>query len=266
MLEEQRPLVGDDACRRPLLVHVIDERYDRRLVAVIARHQRVESGAVARRIERAAKVAHAFGEVRRARAVFAVPERHPRRRSGRRRHDHPIVLDRPDAPRARTELEDVADPRLVHELLVELTEPRPVGERHRVQAAIGNRAAGDHRRHSACSGCGYSSRQAVPRDLRFQRGRDVRRILAGQHRQRLVERGARQAMVRIRAPHEHEQLVGVPIVDARRGDKHLTQDVERVLHHMGRLDVAIPHRVLDGEDLQAVVAERRHEQSVARLA
>ena len=52
--------------------------------------------------------------------VFAVPERHPRWHSGRVRDDDAIVLDRRDSPRRRAELKDIAHPRLVHELFVEL--------------------------------------------------------------------------------------------------------------------------------------------------
>src|SRR5688572_4713480 len=100
----------------------------------------------------------------RARHVFAVPEWHPRGRARRRRHDDAIVLDGPYAPGARAELKHVADTRLVHELLVQLAESRAVGEVDGVEAAVGNRAAGDHGDHATPARAGERIRHAIPRD------------------------------------------------------------------------------------------------------
>ena len=53
----------------------------------------------------------------------ALPERHLAGLAGRRRHEHPVVLDRLDAPGAGAEEDDLAFARLVDHLLVELADP-----------------------------------------------------------------------------------------------------------------------------------------------
>ena len=135
-----------------LLMNVLDERLCRGVIALVLGGDRVRSRLpFARRSSSPPQRADARREVRRARRVLAVPEGHSRRRARRRSHDHAIVLDRIDAPRRRAELKDVADARLVHELLVELTEARAVGQVDGVEAAIGNRSTINHRDESCAA-------------------------------------------------------------------------------------------------------------------
>ena len=129
------------------------------------------------------------------------------RRAGRRDDDHPVVLDRGDPPRRGAELKDIADPRLVHELFVELPEPSAVGKVHRIEAAIGNRPAGDDRHHPAAPRPGDAPAHTVPGEPWLQLAREIGRILPGQHRQRLVEHRSREPVIRIRPPHEREERV-----------------------------------------------------------
>ena len=154
--------------------------------------------------------------MRRARRVLAVPEGHSCRRARRRRDDHAIVLDRVDAPRRRAELKHVADARLVHELLVQFAESRAIGEIDGVEAAVGNRAAGNDRDHARAARRGERVADAIPAETSVELRRDVGRILPRQHRQHFVERRARECVVRIRAADEIEERRARPIVVDRR--------------------------------------------------
>src|SRR5919109_1221736 len=70
--------------------------------------------------------------------VLSLPEGHPRRSARCRVNDHAVVLNGRDAPRGGAQLEHVAYPRLVHELLIQLAKSRAVGKRDSVEAPIGN--------------------------------------------------------------------------------------------------------------------------------
>src|SRR5690606_2804116 len=59
----------------------------------------------------------------RATQAVALPAGEPAGHPGRRGHEHPVVGDLLDAPAAGPQGEDVADPRLVDHLLVELADP-----------------------------------------------------------------------------------------------------------------------------------------------
>ena len=139
-----------------------------------------------------------------------------------------VVLDALDAPGGGAELEGVADARLVHELLVQLAEARAVRQVHRVEPAVGDRAAGD-RRHQARAARGREVvGDAVPDHARVELRRDVRRVLAGEHGERLVEGGARQRVVRVGAAHEGVQVGRRPLRLVRRDhrDDELREHVE----------------------------------------
>src|SRR6185437_9573767 len=99
----------------------------------------------ARGIELAPQLADARRQMRRARGVLAVPEGHSCGRARRRCDDDAVVLDGVHAPSGRAELEDVADASLVNELFVELAQACAVRKIDGVEAAVGDRAAGDDR-------------------------------------------------------------------------------------------------------------------------
>ena len=190
-----------------LRLHVLDERARRRLVGVVARLDRREVVERARVVELATQLADARREVGRARHELAVPEGHPRRRAGRGDDDHAIVLDRADAPGGAAELEDVADARLVHELLVQLAEPRLVrrGSPCRV------RGRGSCRRRSsrpcATQRAGVSTSLTRSQETRASSSAATSLgYLPDEHREHFVERRARERVVRIRAAHEVEQV------------------------------------------------------------
>src|SRR5438045_4120536 len=112
--------------------------------------------------------ADSMTELERAGSVFAVPEGHPRRHSRRRIHNDPVMLDCRNPPCRRAELEHVANSRLVNELFVELSEPRPVGEIHCVETTVGNRSARYYGSHSRRTASSQPARDLVPRNSRLE--------------------------------------------------------------------------------------------------
>jgi hypothetical protein len=151
MLQDELAVVGDRAADRALLADVADERVNRRTVGRVAGGDIVHRGIVlpVEPRQRAPQLSDATRQMKRAGHVLAVPEWHPRRRARRRRDDDAVVLDRRYAPGARSELKDVAHPRLVYELLVQLAQSRSVGEVDGIEPAVRDRATGDDGRHPA---------------------------------------------------------------------------------------------------------------------
>ena len=95
----------------------------------------------------------------------AVPERHLRRHAGGRGHQHPVVGDLADLPVRGAEREDVADPRLVDHLLVQLAHPRTAlaaGQEDAEQPAVGDRPAAGHRQQAGVAAGGQLARRPGP--------------------------------------------------------------------------------------------------------
>ena len=204
VLEDDVSVVRHDSRRRALRVHVLDERVHRRARRSCIRSSAPFASDVSASCRR--RAADAVTELERPRHVLAVPEGHPRRRARRWMHDHAIVLDGGDAPGGRPELKRVADARLVHELLIELTQSRSIGEVHGVETAIGDRSAGDHGHHSRSA---VASERPVTRSQvirALELGGDVGRILAGEHCEHFFECTDGETVVRIRAANHAEQI------------------------------------------------------------
>ncbi len=90
--------------------------------------------------------ADGLAELARPPHAVALPERDGTRQPGGRGDDHPVASDLLDPPGARPEQEGLARPGLIDHLLVQLADPAPVGQSHRVEAAVGDRArVGDRR-------------------------------------------------------------------------------------------------------------------------
>ena len=81
-----------------------------------------------------------LAELARAPDRVALPERHGARDAGRGRDDDAVAGDLLDPPRRGAEQEDLAGPRLVDHLLVELADAAAVGQVDGEQAAVGDRA------------------------------------------------------------------------------------------------------------------------------
>ena len=133
-------------------------------------------------------------ELGRAAQRVALPERQLPRLPGRGGDEHPVVGDVLDAPGRRAEREDVADPRLVDHLLVELADPAARalagGEEDGVQAAVGDRAAAGDGEALGAAAAGEGVGHAVPHDARPQLGELVARVAPGEHVERRVEHRA----------------------------------------------------------------------------
>jgi hypothetical protein len=207
VLEHQRPLIRYDARRGALRPDIGANRIrGRRVAAVSLGEHRPETVGAPGFGDLASQRADALAERERSRHELAVPERHPRRYPGGRIDDHPVMLDRRDSPGGRSELEHIADARLVDELLVQLAEPRPVGKVHRVEAAVRNRSARDHRGHSARARAAETVIHAIPCDPRLELRGQIRWVFAGEHREHFIERATGQPMVRVGRPDHPEQI------------------------------------------------------------
>ena len=268
LFDHHRTIVGHHPSGGALLRDVRSQRLRTRRIHAVARLEpRVHRIVIdVHHRELAPQLAHAMAQRHRPRRELAVPEGHPRRRTRRGSHDDTIVLDRADTPARGAKLEHIAHTRLVHELFVELTEPRAVREVHGVEPAIRNRAARDHRHHPRRARPRQSIVDAIPRYPRLELRRQLRRIFSRQHRQHLVEHRAREPVIRIRAAHEGERIACGPVVDAHHRHDALREHIERILNRARWLDVARAHRLHDRRALDEVVAEGRDHDAVAHRA
>ena len=177
---------------------------------------------------------------------IAVPEGQLARLPGRGRDQHPVRRDVLDPPRAGAEHEHVADPRLVHHLLVQFSHPARLaagigGEEHAEQPAVGNgAAAGDGeplRTGPGPDGACYP----VPDDARPEPGELLARVAASQHVQHRLEDRPGQPAERRGLADRQLELVHQPVVDRRHRDDLLGQHVQRVVRDLQFLDGAGPH-------------------------
>ena len=185
------------------------------------------------------------------------PERDRSGRAGRRRHHHPVAADLLDSPRRRAEQERLPRPSLVNHLLVELADAAAVREGHREQAAIGNGARVGHGQLAGAAPGPNRPGDAVPHDPRAQLAELGRRVAAVEHVEHVVELGARQLGIRIRAGDQRVEVVHRQGLLGRRGDGDhlLSQDVEGATGHHRRLDLAAAHAAHHDSRLQQVGAE-----------
>ena len=129
------------------------------------------------------------------------------------------------------------DAALVDHLLVELADPRAVGQEHAEQAAVGDRAAVRDRQPLRAGPAPDDAVDAVPHDAGPQLGELLGRVAAGEqveHRREhlvgeLAEVGARRRTMR-------GELVDRPLVERAHGDDLLGEHVERVARVAGVLD------------------------------
>ena len=200
-LDDHGPVVGDGAGGLHLLLEVGHEVPRGELVQAHVAAEPLEGGVATGAAERAGEGAHGAAELDRAARLVAVPEGHPPLLAGRGGDDHPVTRDVLDAPGRGAEDDHVASPALVHHLLVELADARPVGQEDGVQAAVRDRAArGDRDQPGALA----SPNRSGP-SIQTTRGgapEPVARVAAGEHVEdrdedvlrQLGERGTRRTV------------------------------------------------------------------------
>ena len=172
-----------------------------------------------------------------------------------------------DAPRRRAEEEGLADAGLEDHLFVQLADPRApffrAGQKHPVQAAVGNRSAADDGHQLRSWTRGDLVRHSIPGDSRPQLRELIRWIETGEHVQHAVKRRAGQVGERRGAANDREQLVGVPVVHRHHGHDLLGQDIERIARISRRLDRSAMHRFGDRSTGQEIAAIFRKDDPVA---
>ncbi len=265
-LDDDRAVVGQVTGRRALLLEVGEEVVASPLVEPRLR----EAGVGSLRPEAADlsdEAADGGAELGRSAELVAVPEGQPAGLAGGRGDEHLVVGDVLDAPAARAEGEDVADPRLVDHLLVELADPAsgPVtgGEEDAVQTAVGDRATARHGESLRSAAPRDGAGDAVPRDARAQLGEVLRRVPPGEHVEGGVQQRRGQGGEGGRPPHERLELGDLPLVEGAHGDDLLGEHVERVGRDVQGLDLAGAHPLDDDGRLDEVAAELRQDDPVA---
>ena len=271
-LHHQRPVIGQVAGGFPLRYEVTDQVRRRQLVQASAAQLR-GGRLLARLAEFAAERAERAAELGRPAGCVAVPERQPAGLARGGGDEHLVGGDVLDPPRAGAEHEHVTDPRLVHHLLVELTDPvgvaalalRP-GQEHAEQAAVGDgAAAGDGeplRARPAVQGVGG----AVPDQPGPQLGELLAGVAAGQHVEHGLQHRPGEATERRRPADHLLQRADFPVVHRDHGDDLLGEDVERVARDAQFLDRPVPHPLGDHRRLHQVALVFREEHAAGDIA
>ena len=264
-LDDDRAVAGHHARRVLLLAQVVDE---------VARGEHVEVVVALEHLGRLvdrppAEDADLTAELLRAPDAVALPEGHGAGDAGRRRDDHAVAPDLLDAPRRGAQQEGLPGARLVDHLLVELADAAPVGQHHREQPAIGDRARIGDRQLPRALARPDRPADAVPHDARAQLAELARRIAAVEHVEDVLQQVARQLGVGVRARDEREELVdGDRLRLVARGDRDdlLGEYVQRVARHHRRLDASLAHELDDDGALEQVGAELGEDAALARVA
>src|SRR5579875_3258214 len=111
-----------------------------------------------------------MAEIIAAARVFAAPERHDRRRSLCRRHNHTICFDAFYTPSIGAEQKHIADAPLIDEFLIQFPNPGPVAGVGSVLAGVWNSAAAHQRHLPAARQRQQTIMNTVPTYARMQRG------------------------------------------------------------------------------------------------
>ena len=204
-----------------------------------------------------AKFRHPDAQFRGAPRRFAPPEGDGGGCPFRVFHPDLSLGDAPDPPRGGAQQEHVARVALDGEVLVELSHDAVVGfGDHLVLRRFRDRAAVLDRGQARVPARAHRARDGVPVQEgapASPRGRDA----LGEHADHLVEGGAAEVSVGIRAAHEIEQAVQiVPFLRRRSrfGDELLREDVERGLGNADSVEVAGVHRGHERRALDQFVA------------
>ena len=182
-----------------------------------------------------------------AAVAVAMPKRQARAAPGGRQHDHTVVGDLLDLPGCGAQGDDVTDARFIHHLLVEFADaPRartglPFGKHHRVEAAVGNRAATGHREALRPLAGGEHAGFLLEHEWGPERGELLTVIGAGDHAHHGVEHVALQRAVRGGTAHGAEPCIGADRLEARGGHRLLREHIEWAVGHTQRLDGAGEH-------------------------
>src|SRR5699024_9576843 len=165
-----------------LLAQVAAQVGDRVLIEAGLGESSLHPGVPARR-DLTQEPSHRAPEFGGAPLIVAQPERQPARSAGGGRDQHTVVADLLDPPARRAECEHVADPGLVHHLLIQLADAGRLlaHHEHPEQASMRDGPARGHRQTLGARAPRDGLRVAVPHQARAQLREVRRRVFAGQH-------------------------------------------------------------------------------------
>ena len=279
-LDDDPPVGRQRTCGRAFLIEVGDQVFGRQLVEVMSLAKACQgrpTAAIATRevgLQLADRLAKRSTELDRSTLGVALPERQLARDARGRAHDHSIVADLLDPPRARAEDDDVAvhpGLELVDHFLVELTDSTPGGagladHEHPEETSIRDRPTRGDRHDPGIAAAGHLARHSIPGQPWLQLGELVRWICPGKHPHDALQRLPRQRLERCRASDDLGQVVDTPAVHHAHRDDLLGEDVEGVPGHRGRLDRAVMHPGGDDRAFEEIAAVLGEEHAAARNA
>ncbi len=244
-LQQHRPVARHVPSGLTLFVHVGHQVRGRPLVetGVLGTSKRLGT---LRRGQKTQQPPQRPAQLQRPALGVTSPERHARGVAGRGYHEDAVVGDVGDPPRRRAQQDGVADPRLVHHLLVELAHagPRPfaVARRHHgEQTAVGDRASGGDRQPLRTGPALQHARDAVPGDAGAELAELLARVPPREHVQDGVQRVVGQSRERRGPTDGRRHLLHRPRLHGHHGHDVLCQHVQRVAGIAHGLDRALGH-------------------------
>ena len=217
----------------------------------------------------AGELSQGLAELGRAPDPVAVPERQLARLPECGHDVDAVVGDLDDAPARRAQGEDVVDARLVDHLLVEFTHAGVAalaGDEHSEQASVGDSSTAGDRDPLRSGATGERALVTIPDQPRPEFGELVGRESPCQKVERGLVGGAGKGAERGAALYRLKPALHVDRPERARGDRLLREDVERILGHGDRLDLAGEHPLGDDRGVQHVAAVLREQRGPAHLA
>jgi hypothetical protein len=182
---------------------------------------------------------HLLRQLHGAARRFAQPKGHRRRQPRRALHPHAPGLDPPNAPGAAAEEEHVSGRGLDGPIFIDGADHLFVGlEHHRIHRGLGDGPARGQGQEPGVATPSHHAVDPIPVDVGAlpTPGRDQPFAEHGQH---LVEGLAAQVAVRVGPLHHLVEGRGVPIFGGRHRHQLLGQHVDRLLHQLERVEVAL---------------------------
>ena len=201
-----------------------------------------------------------------------MPEWQPRGTPGSRRDDDAVARDLLDLPGGGAQCDHIADARFVDHFLVELADPlgarARVGLRkhHRVQPAIGDRAAAGHGQTLRAGPCGDDVAVVVPDQRRPERRELLALVATGHHGHDRVEHASVEIGEWGRPAYRGIPFVRFEIVHRRGRHGLLREDVQRIAGHRQWLEFPGRHALDGRRHPDELLPGQRIEQGVGHAA
>ena len=180
-------VVGYNARRLPLVPDVVDDVVCSQDIEPVTRRQPIDGCFGAEIAHLANERAERLAQLHWTSRTVPMPERHLARLPRSRSYDDPLEGDVLDPPRGRAEKEGFTGSRFVHHLFIQLTDPRPIGQEHAVEATIRDRARIGNREPLRARPATNRCTHSIPNDPRTKLAELLRGISARQQIEHPIE-------------------------------------------------------------------------------